>query len=49
MVLPISKVVLVGAGDREVQSAELIRVIVPSCWETPLQNTEVVPPEWLSF
>lgn len=48
-VLPTSKVVFIGPGYLEVQRAELIRVILPSCWVVPCQNTEFVSFKRLSF
>lgn len=48
-VLHISKVVLIGPGQLEVQRAELIRVFFLSCWVGPRQNTEVVSVKQLSF
>ena len=48
-VSPISKVVLIGPGNLDVQSAELIGVVLPSCRVVPRQNTEVVPFKLLSF
>ena len=49
MILPMRKVVLIGPGYFEFQSAELIRVILSSCWVVPLQNAVVLPVKWLSF
>lgn len=48
-VLHISKVVLIGPSQLEVQGAELIRVFFFSCWVGPWQNTEVVSVKQLSF
>lgn len=48
-VLHISKVVLIGPSQLEVQRAELIRVLFLSCWVGPWQNTEVVSVKQLSF
>lgn len=44
-----SKVILVGAGDLEVQTAVLVRVIFLSCRVVPGQNVELLPFELLSF
>lgn len=44
-----SKVVLIGPGDLEVQRAELIRIVLPSCRVVPLQNAELVSSVGLSL
>lgn len=44
-----SKIVFIRPSYLEVQRAELVRVVLPSCWVVPCQSAKFASFKWLSF